>query len=177
MRTRSAAPQLCSGTRLIAAVRGRLPSWSWPWLWPWPYTGMSCGPAACRPARRSSGPGAVEAPFMLAYRFRLLRGLPRDVHAAHVLRWPLLAVLLRLWTLSPRRRARLGRLWASLLRLRAMLLRLGALWGRLWALRSRRRAPWMCRWARWLRRWVQGLRLRVRWWTGWQRLCARWLGV
>ena len=81
------------------------------------------------------------------------------------------------WTLSPRRRARLGRLWASLLRLRAMLLRLGALWGRLWALRSRRRAPWMCRWARWLRRWVQGLRLRVRWWTGWQRLCARWLGV
>ena len=112
---------------------------------------------------------------MLACRFRLLRGLPRGVYAAHVLRWPLLAVLLRLWTLSPRRRARLGRLLASLLRLRAMLLRLGALWGRLWALGSRQRAPWLCLRARWLRRRVQGLRLRVRWWTGWQRLCARWL--
>ena len=112
---------------------------------------------------------------MLACRFRLLCGLSRGVFAAHALRWPLLAVLLRMWTLLPRRRPRLGRLWASLLRLRAILLRRVALWGRLWALGSRRRAPWLCLRARWLRRRVQGLRLRVRWWTGWQRLCARWL--
>ena len=119
-------------------------------------------PCGAPPSARSSGASAVEAPFMLACRFRLLRGLSRGVYAAHVLRWPLFAVLICLWTLSPRRRARLGRLWASLLRLRAMLLRLGALWGRLWALGSRWRAPWLCRRARWLRRRVRRLRLRVR---------------